>query len=662
LGKELDLISGLVIGPNEWRGLAHKHIEDLSDPKKRGSGVLSGSANLDKLLNPLKDAQMRVVMSRPGCGKCLGRGTRVVMYNGVLKNVEDIRNGDLLMGVDSMPRRVHGTTRGVGQLYTIKQNKGIDYTVNDAHILMFKRKKNEGSKKHGEIRQFTAQDFYERQSTISDRWSGYSTGVEFPEQELLIDPYFLGVWLGDGSKDSPTISKPDSEMYDEICRISGLSGWTVSIRNTGDKCFTYGVKHLEWRSDNSPLSLLRRLGLIDNKHIPVSYLVNSRENRLRLLAGLMDTDGHLSNGINYEFSQKSKRIMDDVCFLANSLGFRLTYAEKIVNGEVYYRGHLTGAIYEIPCVIPRKKAEYFEIRNDHHTTGVSIEDAGIGEYFGFELDGDGLFLLEDFTVTHNTSYMMQQTREAAKDWYISGDMTRTPPVFISAEMAIEEIVLREVSNYIPIDSMLLERGEVDTWDNVHKAVDEIAERRPIIFVGHSLDIGRKRPRISVENIRMCLQSIQDQWGARPTLVSVDYAQRLKLDKATRDRRGEVSEIVESIKDMALEFATPFNLGSQVGRQVDERKPPIPTLADAKETSNLEETADSILAFMRPSRYYKVGEKIPGSDMECHENLFFVSVLKQRQGKVGNCWLWFDMAISRLSDIEIERIDLNDWGN
>jgi replicative DNA helicase len=265
-----------------------------------------------------------------------------------------------------------------------------------------------------------------------------------------------------------------------------------------------------------------------------------------------------------------------------------------------------------------------------------------------------------------TALMAHFNRDTAQ-WLIrSKNKEKGPPIFVSAEMAIEELALREVSNYIPLDSVLIERGEAPSWEDVHNGIDQTAMDRPTIYIGHTLMKGGRRPKLSVENIMRCIETVQDKFGKTPALISVDYAQRLKLDKQTRDRRGEVSEIVETIKDMALRFAVPVQLGSQVGRQVDDRIPPVPTLSDAKETANLEETADSVLAVMRPMRYYEIGETIKkakdGQDLTCSENLFFIEVLKQRQGKIGGCWCYFDMRISQLADLEI--VDLNDpkhWG-
>ncbi len=73
------------------------------------------------------------------------------MFDGTLKNVEDIKVGDKLMGDDSTPRNVLSITSGKEQMYWVRQNKAIDYRVNESHILSLKRSRNEGSNKNGDI-------------------------------------------------------------------------------------------------------------------------------------------------------------------------------------------------------------------------------------------------------------------------------------------------------------------------------------------------------------------------------------------------------------------------------------------------------------------------------------------------------------------------------
>lgn len=78
-----------------------------------------------------------------GLGKCFAPGTRVMMYDGSVKNIEDIKEKEQVMGPDGKPRLVIGLTHGFDNMYTVHQNKGMDYTVNSVHILSLKRQSNE---------------------------------------------------------------------------------------------------------------------------------------------------------------------------------------------------------------------------------------------------------------------------------------------------------------------------------------------------------------------------------------------------------------------------------------------------------------------------------------------------------------------------------------
>jgi hypothetical protein len=140
----------------------------------------------------------------------------------------------------------------------------------------------------------------------------------------------------------------------------------------------------------------------DGTELPLGYLTSSRENRAQFLAGLLDTDGTPNNG-GFEIVQKVRGFADGVCFLARSLGLRATLREKLVNGASYWRVIISGECSKLPLRIARKRPAPRQQVKRVNRTVFTIEPCGTGEYAGFELDGDGRFLLGDFTVTHNTS-------------------------------------------------------------------------------------------------------------------------------------------------------------------------------------------------------------------------------------------------------------------
>ncbi len=236
------------------------------------------------------------------------------------------------------------------------------------------------------------------------------------------------------------------------------------------------------------------------------------------------------------------------------------------------------------------------------------------------------------------------------------------PLICSFEMAIEEFQVRRLSNEsgIPVSSMRNGLNDGD-WGKIDVCVDTLKEEQPIVFIGHSLERKRGRPRLTIENIEKSLEYLNDKYGVTPSLICLDYLQRISIDQTTRDRRTDLNEIIERAKDTAIRWACPLLLGVQAGRSVDALNPPIPTMSSARDTGAVEETSDCVIGLFRPISVYKEGELIPNSKsgLVCTPTLFHLSVLKQRSGESGKSfWLHFDMAHARLSDIELKTYNLN----
>ena len=136
-----------------------------------------------------------------------------------------------------------------------------------------------------------------------------------PEAPLPFDPYLLGLWLGDGSKDNGTYACHPADMALVNAWRSG--GFVVTPRT--DK-ITHGILGL--------MPFLRKLGVFNNKHIPMEYLRALKEQRLALLQGLMDTDGTVAkNSGAAEFCNTNRAIVDGVYDLIVGLGWKARVRE-----------------------------------------------------------------------------------------------------------------------------------------------------------------------------------------------------------------------------------------------------------------------------------------------------------------------------------------------
>ena len=149
-------------------------------------------------------------------------------------------------------------------------------------------------------------------------------GVEGKDAELPIDPYVLGVWLGDGASRDGRITISNSKIFDEIKK----RGFAISDKHydtRGSKCETRTVYGLAGK--------LKDIGVINNKHIPLQYLLASDKQRKELLAGILDTDGHYHKK-RHEVTLSTTQSWweDGLTKLVCSLGGKITSCKYKTNG------------------------------------------------------------------------------------------------------------------------------------------------------------------------------------------------------------------------------------------------------------------------------------------------------------------------------------------
>ena len=355
-----------------------------------------------------------------GYGKCLSKNTPIMMYDGSIKMVQDIKVGDQLMGDDSTPRNVLSLARGREMMYDIIPNKGDKYTVNESHILSLKCSTNHSKKyRKGEIYDISVKDYLNLPKCFHGPGGpllGFRVPIMFSKKDVDIDPYILGYWLGDGNSGNAGIT---SEEYEVVCYFKEYcEKINCDIIQNKDSITTrhslhYSISGKQINNKRTPnvlLNNLRKYNLINNKHIPHDFKCNSRENRLELLAGLIDSDGSLM-GNGYDIIQKNEKLLDDIIYLARSLGFAAYKNECkkscIYKGEkregTYYRTFIHGkGLEEIPIKCERKKCLPRKQIKDALVTRIKVIKKEEDDYYGFELDGNRRYVLGDFTVTHNT--------------------------------------------------------------------------------------------------------------------------------------------------------------------------------------------------------------------------------------------------------------------
>lgn len=408
-----------------------------------------------------------------GSGKTETAGTEVVMYDGSLKKIEDIKVGDQVMGPDSTPRTVLETHVCEDDSYYIHQKHGLDYVVNSKHILHLKEDKFGYSenyygynKKNGQnILEISAEDYVNKTSAgRKKRLYGYRVnGWDLPKQDLPIDPYIFGTWLGDGDSNGTILTSADKEI------VNSWKKYAKEIDCDFNKLkskYRYSLKGKEVHN-NVLLHNLKKLNVLNNKHIPDIYMKGSRQQRLELLAGLIDTDGYLnSRKTQFEITLKTNSFAEQIRDLAWSLGFRTTFHQRIVKGFGREEVTISIDLHTIPTRVERKKAPKIEVRQDMRRGRIEVTKGEKMKFYGFYLDGDHLYLHKDGTVVHN-SYMWSYAFILWRLWSYCrpvpwrqntiDNQNRKETCYITSTMTLAKVQIKKVREEIETNDLIAEK-------------------------------------------------------------------------------------------------------------------------------------------------------------------------------------------------------------
>jgi hypothetical protein len=362
--------------------------------------------------------------------------TLLLLHSGEVKSLGQISEGELLMGSDSTPRRVQ-KIKPTDPLETVeitpRQNRGATIIASWDQILVLSKakylKKPYGLKLlSGEIRWKNRYPSWKGRNQVSVAdilgktylgfWKNFKlvkVPVDFSREtpadngENRLEPYFVGLWLGDGTSCRPEITSMDPEVIEYLGDFAKRSGGRLRKSEKKDnKAFSLdltfsNLKGGPLKGRNKIMGALLASNLIENKHIPDSYLFAKRADRLQLLAGILDTDGHLEGKV-FTIIQKNERLARQIKFLADCLGYRATVRQKRkqikarnFNG-IYFEVSISGELHLIPTKIPRKRASLASERYDRKEISFTVKKIDTAELIEIEVEGDGIFLLSDCTL------------------------------------------------------------------------------------------------------------------------------------------------------------------------------------------------------------------------------------------------------------------------
>lgn len=369
-----------------------------------------------------QDGIQKVITLQPGGGKAQSLNALIRTPTG-WKRMGDMVVGDKVIARDSTTAAVTGVfPQGKTESWRVHFSDGRSTDVNPDHLWSIQMRSNENSQI------IDTREIKRRLDLNNDRSKRISVPLCIPEEGVdkifPVDPYILGVILGDGaiSYRSVQISKPDFHIRNKIAsllpsdlkvsEIESSEGLTFSIINNMENAKGSG-------KTNSMVLAMRGMGLAGKrsweKFVPAEYLEGSANQRRELLRGLLDTDGTVDTKTTVSFSSSSRELSEAVQYLVRSLGgiatmsprsSAYTYKGETLEGRTDYRVFIQTKTPTDLFSLPRKlnlacgtnqyrlnlrlRISHIEVLEPEETQCIMIDHP------------EHLYVTDDFIVTHNT--------------------------------------------------------------------------------------------------------------------------------------------------------------------------------------------------------------------------------------------------------------------
>ncbi len=606
------------------RELLELHLDHIEALYERGQdiiGVPTGYLDLDHQLAGLQPSNLVIIGGRPGTGKALSLNTSIATPSG-WTTMGELSADDEIFDEQGQRCRVTYATPVMHdrQCYEVSFDDGSSIVADADHQWFaydfpawksFRDQayrtirppenpslaRDQSAKRHKPrvvtTRQMLDEGLVVGRDGRPNWYIPLTQPLDPPEAELPVDPYVLGCWLGDGksSGSEMTIGELDSQHFHDEFVAAGyaferrvkLQWATVPVGGKG-----------KWQGYRGPLRVLTRellaVGLLGGgkKHIPAAYLRASFKQRLALLQGLLDTDGHITKSGSVELCLSSEPLIEQthelVCSLGHKPGPVRQRSIRLPDGRITAAWRF-GWVPLDPVFRLARKADRYENARSRRDTGrvarravTEIRPVPSVPVRCITVDSPNSLYLAGRSMipTHNTSFALGIAAHAALD-------ARAPVLVFSLEMSHLELTQRLLCSEARVDASRMRNGKLleADWPKISHAVGRLAES-PI----HIDD----NPRLTVMEIRAKARRLKSRHGLG--LIIIDYLQLMTGRTSAENRQVEVSEISRGLKILARELEIPVIALSQLSRNLETRADKRPILADLRESGCL--TADTRL--------------------------------------------------------------------
>ncbi len=334
-------------------------------------------------------------------GKDLPLSTPIPTPDRGFVELRKLKEGDLIFGDDGLPTKIIGLSPiRIPKTYKITFSDGSTIKASDTHrwqtltkqARKSSKRNNGGNSGYPPVgpQIFTTEQIKNSLKTGTE-WNHAIPNckpIQLEEKKLPIPPYVLGAWLGDGSSHGATITGIDIEIFENI-RKQGFE-----VRGHKHSNQSWGVLGLS--------KLLKSENLLQNKHIPNSYLWASSEQRIELVRGLMDTDGYITKKGDCFFYNTNKQITLGLKQILESLGEKVALRVKKTHKKPCFVLQFKPAFN---CFgIQRKRERFSSKKKPNHRFIVSVEETISEPSRCIAVDNESHLYLagENFIPTHNT--------------------------------------------------------------------------------------------------------------------------------------------------------------------------------------------------------------------------------------------------------------------
>lgn len=293
----------------------------------------------DEQLPPPGEWTHWLYLAGRGAGKALALDTPILAQKG-WTTMGQIKTGDVLFDERGLPTTVLEThpVQLNKTCYNVVFSDGSKITADAEHLWRVRTVFSSGAREQT----ITTQQI--KNTLLCGKERRHSVEVcaplNYPEAELRVPPYALGVWLGDGSLGCAVLTTMDNEVIEGLKKVGIKCVLNEKSSESTGRASMYGM---QYDGQKPPLNVkgcfvsqgglhadLKEIGVLFNKHIPREYMTGSVEQRRELMKGLIDTDGSLSpTAGEYEFCSSNKKLSDDVLELALGLGLKATRSEHM---------------------------------------------------------------------------------------------------------------------------------------------------------------------------------------------------------------------------------------------------------------------------------------------------------------------------------------------